>query len=262
MSLDAQCIVAALMTDFSSTPRVNNRSRSAPGAEDIVLMRNSRCVMWNTIDRRASQSMRSVRGPKEMPKIVDVDATRRRIVEAAWAVIATEGIQSVSMRRVAREAGCTSGLITHHFADKDELVTSAYEGVLDEMIQNAARQVTRARSVADKLCVAVEAIEPTSARLKQLTIVLMNFWAQAAFNPVFAARCRQDYKRWRALVSGIVRDGIGAGELRGDTDVQALTDAITLLSDGLSVGMTLTPNRYGKRHRRVILMNLLRPHLA
>ena len=185
-----------------------------------------------------------------------------RIVKATWDVITTMGIQSVSMRRVASAAGCTSGLITHHFADKDELVTYAYEMVLNEMIANAARRVSEERNVRDKLWAAVEAIEPSTPRMKQLTVVLMNFWAQAAFNRTFAARCRQDYKRWRTLISRTIRDGIDAGELRANTDVRALTDTITLLSDGLSVGMTLTPAVYSEPYRRVILFAILQPHLA
>jgi AcrR family transcriptional regulator len=197
-----------------------------------------------------------------MPKIVDVDATKMRIVEAAWDVITTEGIQSVSMRRVAKAAGCTSGLITHHFTDKDELVTYAYEKVLDEMIANAARRVDEERSLRDKLWAAIEAIEPTTPRLQQLTVVLINFWAQAAFNRAFAARCRQDYKRWRTLISRTLRGGVEAGELRADTDIRALTDTLTLLSDGLSVGMTLTPTLYPKGHRRDILFALLQPYLT
>jgi AcrR family transcriptional regulator len=197
-----------------------------------------------------------------MPKVVDVEATKMRIVKAAWDVIATKGIQSVSMRRVASAAGCTSGLITHYFADKDELITYAYVVVLDKMIADAAMRVSEEHSVRDKLWAAVEAIEPSTPAMKQLTIVLMNFWAQAAFNPAFAARCRQDYKRWRALITHTIREGIGAGELRRDTDIQALTDTITLLSDGLSVGMTLTPTLYSARHRRTILFGILQPYLS
>jgi TetR/AcrR family transcriptional repressor of bet genes len=197
-----------------------------------------------------------------MPKVVDVEATKMRIVKATWDVITTKGIQSVSMRRVASAAGCTSGLITHHFSDKDELVTYAYEVVLDKMIADAALRVSEEHNVRDKLWAAVEAIEPSTPHMKQLTIVLLNFWAQAAFNPTFAARCRQDYKRWRTLITRTIREGITAGELRRDTDIQALTDTITLLSDGLSVGMTLTPTVYSARHRRTILFGILQPYLS
>jgi len=196
-----------------------------------------------------------------MPKVVDVEATKMRIVKATWQVITTKGIQSVSMRRVASAAGCTSGLITHHFTDKDELVTYAYEVVLDQMIANAAKRVHQELSVSHKLLAAVEAIEPSTAHMKQLTVVLMNFWAQAAFNDSFAARCRRDYKRWRTLISRTIRQGIDAGELRDDTNIRALTDTITLLSDGLSVGMTLTPTIYPEGHRQVILLGILQPYL-
>jgi TetR/AcrR family transcriptional repressor of bet genes len=196
-----------------------------------------------------------------MPKVVDVEATKMRIVKATWKVVTTKGIQSVSMRRVARAAGCTSGLITHYFTDKDELVTYAYEVVLDQMIASAAMRVSQERSVSQKLLAAVEAIEPSTPHMKQLTVVLMNFWAQAAFNDVFAARCRRDYKRWRTLISRTIRQGIDAGELRDDTDIRALTDTITLLSDGLSVGMTLTPTIYPEGHRQVILLGILQPYL-
>jgi TetR/AcrR family transcriptional regulator, transcriptional repressor of bet genes len=196
-----------------------------------------------------------------MPKIVDVEATRMRIVKATWGIIASEGIQSVSMRRVANAANCTSGLITHHFTDKDDLVTYAYEVALDRMIADATLRISQEDSVQEKLLAAVEAIEPSGPLMKQLTVVLLNFWAQAAFNRAFASRCRKDYKRWRHLISGTISQGIESGELRADTDVRTLVDSITLLSDGLGVGMTLTPVRYPERHRRTILLAVLQPYL-
>lgn len=196
-----------------------------------------------------------------MPKIVDVEASKMRIVRATWSVIAAEGIQSVSMRRVATQAGCTTGLITHYFRDKDELVTYAYRVALDRMLTDAATEVAKQRGVSDRLLAAVEAIEPSDKQMKQLTIVLMNFWGQAAFNSAYAARCRQDYRRWRRLIARVVAQGIDSGELRAETDVRVLTDLITLLSDGLSVGMTLTPKAYPGAHRRTIIRGILQPFI-
>jgi TetR/AcrR family transcriptional repressor of bet genes len=195
-----------------------------------------------------------------MPKVVDIEATKMRIVRATWAVITSEGIQSVSMRRVATEANSSTGLITHYFRDKDELVTYAYRVVLDKMIADATRSVQRERGVTDRLLAAVEAIEPTNAQMKQFTVVLMNFWGQAAFNEAYAARCRQDYRRWRDLIGRVVREGVASGELYPDTDVRAVTDLVTLLSDGLSVGMTLTPNAYPADRRRALIQGILAPH--
>jgi AcrR family transcriptional regulator len=196
-----------------------------------------------------------------MPKITDAEATKTKIVRAAWSVIAAEGIQAASLRRVAIEAGCTTGLITHYFTDKNELVTYAYRKVLDKMIVDAAAQIERESTVVKKLLAAVEAVEPTKPEYRGLTIVLINFWAAAAFNPVFAQHCRRDYKRWRDLIAQAIRDGVQNQELRSDTDVRTLTDLLTLVSDGLSVGMTLTPTAYPKEHRHAIISQVIQPYV-
>jgi TetR/AcrR family transcriptional repressor of bet genes len=196
-----------------------------------------------------------------MPKITDAEATKTRLVHAAWKVIATEGIEAATLRRVALEDGCTTGLITHYFSDKNELVTCAYRKVLDMMIADATEAIAAHDRVAEKLLAAIEAIEPTEPAVKDFTVVLMNFWAAAAYNPTFAQHCRDDYKRWRTLISDVVRAGIESGELREDTDIRMLTDILTLLSDGLSVGMTLTPTVYPAKHRQAIILRTLEPYL-
>jgi TetR/AcrR family transcriptional regulator, transcriptional repressor of bet genes len=196
-----------------------------------------------------------------MPKIIDVDATKLRIVKAAWRVIATKGILAASFRRVAIEAGCTTGLITHYFKDKDSLVTYAYRKVLDKMIADASLAISRNGTVLEKLVAAVEIIEPTRPGERDFTVVLLNFWAAAAFNDDFAAQCRADYKAWREIIGRAIRDGIRNRELRPNTDIRLLTDMLTLLSDGLSVGLTLTPAVYPTIYRQSLIRRVIEPYL-
>jgi AcrR family transcriptional regulator len=184
---------------------------------------------------------------------------RTRLVKAAWRVIATEGIEAATLRRVAVEAGCTTGLITHYFTDKNELVTFAYRRVLDKMIADADAAIAAASGITDKLLAAIEAVEPVRAGSRDFTVVLMNFWAAAAVNPTFAMHCRADYKRWRALIGRVVKTAVSRRELRADTDIKVLVDLLTLLSDGFSVGMTLTPAAYRTRRRHAILRQVLQP---
>lgn len=61
-----------------------------------------------------------------MARPKDTDAVRR-ISEAVRAVMARGGPQSLSVRAVAREAGCSTGLIMHTFADKKALLAHARE---------------------------------------------------------------------------------------------------------------------------------------
>jgi AcrR family transcriptional regulator len=196
-----------------------------------------------------------------MPKIVDVNETKLRIIKAAWRIIATKGIQAASFRRVATEAGCTTGLITHYFKDKNELVTYAYRKVLEKMLLDAQVAIEQGKTLLEKLVAAIEAVEPTKLGERDFTVVLMNFWAAAAFNDVFAEHCREDYKIWRETIGKAITEGICNGELRPDTDVKMLTDMLTLATDGLSVGMTLTPAIYPKTYRQSLIAQIIEPFL-
>ena len=47
-----------------------------------------------------------------MPKVVDHAVRRAELVDAAWRVIAEEGLEAATMRRIAEAAGCTTGRVT------------------------------------------------------------------------------------------------------------------------------------------------------
>ncbi len=60
-----------------------------------------------------------------MPKVVDRVERREEIAHAVWALIAREGIEVLTMRKIASEAGLSIGGLPHYFSSKDELVTFA-----------------------------------------------------------------------------------------------------------------------------------------
>jgi AcrR family transcriptional regulator len=53
--------------------------------------------------------------------------TRERVIEAALKVMDTEGLEAVSMRRVAREVGVEAMSLYHHVRDKEDLL----QGICD-----------------------------------------------------------------------------------------------------------------------------------
>jgi AcrR family transcriptional regulator len=58
---------------------------------------------------------------------VDHDARRREIADAVLRLAATEGLESVSLRHVAAEAGISMGRVQHYFRSKDEMLVFAFE---------------------------------------------------------------------------------------------------------------------------------------
>jgi AcrR family transcriptional regulator len=60
---------------------------------------------------------------------------RRRITsQVIFDVIAREGLEAATVRRIAAEVGFSTAVITHYFADKDDMILSAYEVMAEEIM--------------------------------------------------------------------------------------------------------------------------------
>src|SRR5580692_1468139 len=79
-----------------------------------------------------------------MPKVVDHDARRAELVDAAWRVIAAEGLEAATMRRIAQAAGCTTGRVTHYFYSKDDMLVAALREVHRRAAERMIRHIGRA----------------------------------------------------------------------------------------------------------------------
>ena len=62
-----------------------------------------------------------------MPRIVDHSKRRYEIAAAACTAISEMGIEKVKLTDIGEKAGCTTGAITHYFANKNEVLLAAME---------------------------------------------------------------------------------------------------------------------------------------
>ncbi|UCC29159.1 MAG: TetR/AcrR family transcriptional regulator [Phycisphaerales bacterium] len=75
---------------------------------------------------------------------------RKRICDATRTVFMNEGVDGISMRRIAASVGITPTAIYRHFTDKNALVTA----IVDEgfsILENKMRRATRGRTGRDTL---------------------------------------------------------------------------------------------------------------
>lgn len=85
-------------------------------------------------------------------------ARRAQIVEAAIETIAEVGYARASFARIAKRAGLSStGLISYHFASKDELIARVVVTIYSAMGQFMARRMEGQSSAADALRTYIQA---------------------------------------------------------------------------------------------------------
>lgn len=132
--------------------------------------------------------------PLSMPKIVDHEARRSAIAAAACRVIGEGGLAAATMRDIAAEAGCTTGMVLHYFRNKEELLLaalgSASQAVADRV---AARLAVPTADLYDLLCECL----PLDDRRRLEWRVWIAFWDTAVRQPDLAAEQRARYRTWR-----------------------------------------------------------------
>jgi AcrR family transcriptional regulator len=171
-----------------------------------------------------------------VPKVVDHAQRRRELVAATWAVVAAEGIEAATVRRIAEEAGCTTGRITHYFADKEEVLVAA----LRQVHRAAGKRMLAAigpRSGLEALrAVLAEALPLDQERVLEWRVWLA-FWGSAATSASLQAEQHQRYREWRGLLKRV----LATAQLSADIDLDRLVDQIVALVDGFGLQGVLDP---------------------
>src|SRR4030095_16601454 len=72
---------------------------------------------------------------------VDHDERKRTIAEKATDLIAREGMQAATIRRIAAELNFSTRAVTHYFEEKNELLAWVYEFMATEGYRSFAQRV-------------------------------------------------------------------------------------------------------------------------
>jgi AcrR family transcriptional regulator len=148
-----------------------------------------------------------------MPKRVDPQERRTLIADALMRVAARRGLEGVSLRHVAAEAGATSGMVQHYFRTKDEMMLFA----LQVVSENAAARIDAAVGALggspaprDLLRAMLLQILPLDEARRADGRVALAFLAYAAVHPRVAAEQRRGATDMRDFVAGLIRDSPAA----------------------------------------------------
>jgi len=180
-----------------------------------------------------------------MPKVVDHDQRRAEFVAAAWTVIADEGIEAATIRRIAEVAGCTTGRVTHYFDAKDQILVAALRRI---HYAAGARMLAhlRTKQGADALrAVLLDALPLDSQRNLEWRVWLA-FWGRASTDHALIEEQQHRYAEWRRLLGRVI--AATAGKPATSDQVRLLVDLVAGTIDGLGIQAVLEPSRFSAQH--------------
>jgi AcrR family transcriptional regulator len=169
-----------------------------------------------------------------VPKIVDHEERRADLIAATWRVIARLGIDGVTIREIAREAGCSTGSLAHYFRDKDDILRMALE-MADARVRDRIAAVPAGLTpVAMLREVLSHSLPLDDDRAFDLSLDV-NFWARALNHRHLRALQHSDHDRWRACILGLVEEAIAAGEFTEGLKAEDICDVLVAFVDGIGL---------------------------
>ncbi|OLT19315.1 TetR family transcriptional regulator [Pseudonocardia sp. CNS-139] len=149
-----------------------------------------------------------------MPKRVDVDARRREIADALLRLAATEGLESVSLRHVAAEAGVSMGAVQHYFRTKDDMLRFALEHQARRREQRIVARLTaagRPPTVREIIRTSLLEVLPTDDESRADWLVGIAFFIRAMRDPAMAEVLAEGVPQ----VVGFFTEQLGAAQADG-----------------------------------------------
>ena len=177
-----------------------------------------------------------------MPKIVDWDARRDDVLEAAWRVIARDGYAKMTIRRIALEAGFSHGVLNHYFDNKHDILMSALL-LCHQRVRERTRKHSEGLEGFEALRVAMlEALPLDPARELEAKIEV-SFWHEVLGNPELADVQAKEIERLWGRIYGLLEEARGLGQLRPDLRLEVATDQLLIMIDGISAKCVMNPDR-------------------
>ncbi|MEU0493115.1 TetR/AcrR family transcriptional regulator [Nocardiopsis sp. NPDC006139] len=152
------------------------------------------------------------------------EARRKQIIAAAVATIAEVGFPKASLARIAATAGVSKGVISYHFAGKDELVdqvvVTVYTEIADTLLPRLAEQEKATDVVRAHVLGVAEYALAHPDRLRALTEIFVHDRGADGVPRYGAVAAEPLYES----LEGLYREGQARGELREfDVRVMAVT---------------------------------------
>jgi AcrR family transcriptional regulator len=153
-----------------------------------------------------------------MPKVVDVDERRAALIDATSREIASRGLANVTLRSIARVNGWSTGIVTHYFSDKHELLMATF----NERADRSRRAIEAATGAGVPLLdAALEAALPLDDERMVDWRVYLAYMGAAVGECELRQLHRERQRRFAATITDGIAEAVASGRFARGLDVAA-----------------------------------------
>ncbi|MBD2857792.1 TetR/AcrR family transcriptional regulator [Spongiibacter sp. KMU-158] len=191
---------------------------------------------------------------------VDHDHRRIEVAEAAAKLISREGMEGLTTRALAKELGCSIGVLSHYFHNKEEIVIAAFRWA-DQRIDARMQAALAEDFTLDTFLPVIRAGLPLDAESDLEWRVRTNLHTFAMTHKASLKAERDKFVDFRTIIGDMIERLQREGHIRNDISAADLTLVMFDLVVGLARNLLMLPLTEREDHASYLfrLIEQLRP---
>ncbi|MDJ0592273.1 MAG: TetR/AcrR family transcriptional regulator [Pleurocapsa sp. MO_226.B13] len=177
---------------------------------------------------------------------------RIEVSEAAWKVIVREGLDRTSMRAIARELDCTTGVVTHYFRDKQELILFALHQVTEKLKQ-AMEEVAEQPVSVDRLIEMLCAFLPLDNERQEILKVWVAFLGYAVGRESLMLEHQTSAGQLREIIIQELKTLLSAKKIHQDIDPAVEANTLLALVNGIALDSLIQEKCLSPKQQKMVI---------
>src|SRR4029079_3710416 len=154
------------------------------------------------------------------------------IAAAAKRVIIREGLEATTLRDISREGGFTTGVLTHHFPDKQALIAGVFAATSRAWIADARAALQPATTVPELLSAFVSVAVPRDPERRAEWRLWAEMWTYAGRDRAFVEELEAADALWEQEIRSMLGRVRDEGLLPAAIDLDIEAAVLARLVDG------------------------------
>jgi len=166
-----------------------------------------------------------------MPRLADHEQRRRQIAEAVWRIASARGLEDVSLRKVAAEAGVSLRLVQYYFGARNDLLLGALE-ILNRETHEDVPEGATPREILRAMLIGML---PLDDDRRTRYLVRLAYFVRSLSDPAFSASPPEPAR----LTADLLAWARDRGEVPEDLDLIPEAELLITSVDGLQASIIL-----------------------
>jgi AcrR family transcriptional regulator len=206
------------------------------------------------MEKEANEATTEQTGARGRPQ-GDHKVRKQQIAEATWNVIARLGISGATMRAIARETGYSTGVLSHYFHNKEEILEFAVAALFD-LLEQQVDALDHSLSAPEEMRKFLHLFLPVDEFARFFWSLWMHIVVDAPNEPARAALLSDFQRDMKERIQSIIERGIKEGTIRSNMQSSISSDLLHATIDGLS-GTWIFDERFTPEYMAELIDNII-----